>query len=176
MALCHAFKEDRHHIAICRISIWWFCQYLYNIPLVTHIHTRHTHTCRHARARTCAHAHAYMHTHTHTCTRIHAHSPITEHTNTHARTYARTHIRTHTHTHTHTNTNTHNFHSLHTGPISPSPQTVAGLQVQGDFSLAEETSSAVDSEVTSPLDHEVYGQLAVNRNKSPDQSWLGIGE
>ena len=22
----------------------------------------------------------------------------------------------------------------------------------------------------------MYGQLAVNRNKSPDQSWLGIGE
>lgn len=25
------------------------------------------------------------------------------------------------------------------------------------------------------LDQEVYGQLAVNRNKSPDQAWLGIG-
>ncbi|XP_070197383.1 serine-rich adhesin for platelets-like [Littorina saxatilis] len=46
-------------------------------------------------------------------------------------------------------------------------------QIEGDFSLPEEKRETVDK-MTSPLDHDVYGLLAVNRNKSPDQSWVAI--
>jgi hypothetical protein len=50
------------------------------------------------------------------------------------------------------------------------------LQIEGDVKLPAEKPDVSDDVTSSALDRDVYGLLAVNRNKSPDQSWVGIGK
>ena len=48
-------------------------------------------------------------------------------------------------------------------------------QITGDAPLEPEKSGADSKKTATALTHDVYGWLAANRTKSPDQSWVGIG-